>query len=224
MRFLLGIFVGAGATLLVATAIDAPTSPVLAELRQVWERLITVTGNTLFRSDGTAAAGRQPSAGTSPARQPAGLSAAATNHGTAVPAGRESGKPALEPAGGPGASQSETAPAADANRLAQQTEPSAVGTVPDDGAHSFALASTPGTPAAGPDGDRTVTVTATQAVWVPFHSEMSARGFARRLAEQFGHPFSVEREGPGAYNVVFSYDHPEQREQMLADVKEVTGQ
>ena len=60
-------------------------------------------------------------------------------------------------------------------------------------------------------------------VWVPFHSEMSARGFARRLTAQLDHPFEVQRERAGAYSVVFSYADSAERDALLSEVQEVTG-
>jgi hypothetical protein len=61
----------------------------------------------------------------------------------------------------------------------------------------------------------------TAQVWTPFHSEVSARGFANRLSEQIEHPFAVERQGPGAYQVVFRYSSPGERD--VAEVSALTG-
>jgi hypothetical protein len=63
----------------------------------------------------------------------------------------------------------------------------------------------------------------TAQVWTPFHSEVSARGFANRLSEQIEHPFAVERQGPGAYQVVFRYSSPGERDVVLAEVSALTG-
>jgi hypothetical protein len=75
----------------------------------------------------------------------------------------------------------------------------------------------PGFPGEAADGDDLA------GVWSPFHSERSAKGFARRLSDQFQYPFSVERIGPGAYQVVFSYTDPAERDALLAEIAEVTG-
>ena len=52
MRFLIGIFTGAVVTLLVATAMDAPTDPILNNARDLaassWDRLINATSSSLF--------------------------------------------------------------------------------------------------------------------------------------------------------------------------------
>jgi hypothetical protein len=63
----------------------------------------------------------------------------------------------------------------------------------------------------------------TASVWIPFHSERSAAGFANRLSAYFAYPFAVQRQGPGAYQVVFSYEDPDQREAMLLEIAELTG-
>ena len=62
-----------------------------------------------------------------------------------------------------------------------------------------------------------------QTVWVPFHSRMSARGFADRLMGSLNHPFAVERQGPGRYQVVFPYADEPERRALLAQAAEVTG-
>jgi hypothetical protein len=64
----------------------------------------------------------------------------------------------------------------------------------------------------------------TQAVWVPFRSQMSAQGFARRLAGKLDYPFRVNREGPGRYQVLFSYASEVDRLDVLDQVNFVTGQ
>jgi len=63
----------------------------------------------------------------------------------------------------------------------------------------------------------------TAVVWKPFHSEVSADGFARRLSTQLGYPFRALREGPAKYHVVFDYESQEQREMLRAQVEALTG-
>ncbi|MEQ8858023.1 MAG: hypothetical protein RIC56_05200 [Pseudomonadales bacterium] len=62
-----------------------------------------------------------------------------------------------------------------------------------------------------------------QPVWVPFHSRMSASGFAEQLSASLDHPFQVERRGPGRYQVVFGYRDEPQRQALLAQAAELTG-
>ena len=63
----------------------------------------------------------------------------------------------------------------------------------------------------------------TAVVWKPFHSQVSADGFARRLSTQLGYPFRALREGPAKYHVVFDYGSQEQRELLRAQVEALTG-
>lgn len=66
-------------------------------------------------------------------------------------------------------------------------------------------------------------IESSQPVWVPFHSQMSASGFAERLSDSLDHPFRVERRGPGRYQVVFPYRDEPQRLALLAQAAELTG-
>ncbi len=60
-------------------------------------------------------------------------------------------------------------------------------------------------------------------VWVSFHSQMSAEGFARQLSDQFHHPFAVARQGPGDYQVMFDYGSIDERDALLDEIAAVTG-
>ena len=60
-------------------------------------------------------------------------------------------------------------------------------------------------------------------VWKPFHSEVTATGFARRLSTQLGYPFRTLKEGPGKYHVVFDYNSEQQRETLQKQVTALTG-
>ena len=62
-----------------------------------------------------------------------------------------------------------------------------------------------------------------QSVWVPFRSEISARGFAGKLTEQLERPFQVLRGGPGQYLVVFGYQDEAERAEVLAEINALTG-
>ncbi len=65
---------------------------------------------------------------------------------------------------------------------------------------------------------------ANQPVWVPFHSQMSAEGFATRLSRALDHEFRVVRRGAGAYQVVFDARDADQQALIMAQVTELTGQ
>lgn len=60
-------------------------------------------------------------------------------------------------------------------------------------------------------------------VWRPFHSQLSAEGFARRLSMQLGYPFEVLKVDAAEYHVVFSYSDDVQRQTLSAQVLELTG-
>ena len=60
-------------------------------------------------------------------------------------------------------------------------------------------------------------------IWEPFHSEVSATGFANRLSLQLGYPFQVTRDGPARYLVVFNYDSDEQRALLMRQIDTLTG-
>jgi hypothetical protein len=65
--------------------------------------------------------------------------------------------------------------------------------------------------------------TLTAVAWKPFHSEVSASGFARRLSTQLGYPFHSIRKGPARYYVVFDYATEAQRLLLHQQVATLTG-
>jgi hypothetical protein len=60
-------------------------------------------------------------------------------------------------------------------------------------------------------------------VWSPFHSKWAAQGFARRLTVATDVPVEVVNEGPGNYQVVFSYRDDGERQAMVERIETVTG-
>jgi hypothetical protein len=60
-------------------------------------------------------------------------------------------------------------------------------------------------------------------VWSPFRSEWAANGFARRLALATDVPVEVVNEGPGNYQVVFSYRDDGERQALVERIETVTG-
>jgi hypothetical protein len=60
-------------------------------------------------------------------------------------------------------------------------------------------------------------------VWSPFHSQWAAQGFARRLTQATEVPMEVVTEGPGNYQVVFSYRDDGERQAMVRQIEAVTG-
>ena len=60
-------------------------------------------------------------------------------------------------------------------------------------------------------------------VWSPFKSEWAAQGFARRLTLATDVPVEVRNEGPGNFQVVFSYRDDSERQAMVRQIETVTG-
>ena len=60
-------------------------------------------------------------------------------------------------------------------------------------------------------------------VWSPFHSKWAAEGFAQRLSRATDVPVEVVNEGPGNYQVVFSYRDDGERQAMVEQIETVTG-
>jgi hypothetical protein len=193
MRFLIGIFTGAVVTLLVATAMDAPTHPILNNAKDLtangWDRLIHATSSSLFE----------------PVQEPV--------------------EPDGEPAKAP---MKKAGPVPDSPAQAYSAE---------DQAAYAALEPAPALPAPEPVAESPSFEAwaeaalamersnhADQPVWVPFHSQMSAEGFATRLSRALDHEFRVVRQRAGAYQVVFDATSADERALILARVTEITGQ
>ncbi|MEE8243736.1 MAG: hypothetical protein V3R27_01970 [Pseudomonadales bacterium] len=66
-------------------------------------------------------------------------------------------------------------------------------------------------------------VSSTAPVWEPFHSEVSATGFAKRLSLQLGYPFEVVKQAPARYLVVFDYASDAERKLLEQQVSVLTG-
>lgn len=207
MRFLLGIIIGGILTLFVATAMDAPTHPILdraqGTLLQIWDRLISSTSDSLF--DDAEAQAPDVESLLEDLQQLKRLPDTALSPATALRAPAAVDAP----------------PPADVVR-----DPLPTGTVAtveptkrlDE--HSDALAEFWPESALAFDGH----AAEAEPVWEPFHSHMSAEGFAARLSRELEHEFRVERQAAGAYQVVFNTADPREREALLAQISEITGQ
>lgn len=62
-----------------------------------------------------------------------------------------------------------------------------------------------------------------QVAWTSFRSERSATGFAEKLSSQLSREFQVVKEGPGRYQVVFSYFSEAERAAVLGEIEAITG-
>ena len=61
------------------------------------------------------------------------------------------------------------------------------------------------------------------AVWDPFHSELSANAFARRLERMTGLDYRVVRSGPAKYEVAVAFRSEAERVANIALIEEATG-
>ncbi len=60
-------------------------------------------------------------------------------------------------------------------------------------------------------------------VWTAFRSEASATGFARHLTTSVSHPFSVNRLGPGNYQVTYTYTDAAEATRLAEQIAVITG-
>jgi hypothetical protein len=204
MRFVLGLIAGAALILLATGTTGAPAGDLSSRLRQgaetLWRSLVEATGGNLAQLPsrvGSADAARTP--GTE--------AAGGSEHAAATPATSLDPLPRLA-APEPVSAGSVTA------AVAAVSEPTAAA-APAIGPETIDHWAMPEPEAASEAGDARV--------WAPFHSEMSAAGFADLLTRELGHPFEVAREAPGRYAITFRYHDLEERKALLARVAQVTG-
>lgn len=218
MRFLIGILTGTVLTLFIATAVDAPTQTTLNKatdaLSALWQTLIERTSDSLFTPPGAAAEADSPvpdllARADTPA--PAARASLPTGHlGAAEPAVALAPPEELPP---PPPVRVRIAPDAP---LREQPQPATE--VPLTATNPPPVEENPFS-AEPADSDGYAT-----GVWTPFHSQRSAQGFAARLSRVLDHDFRVERQGAGAYQVVFDVTSPDERDALLIEIAEITGQ
>ncbi len=227
MRFILGILIGAALTLFAATAVDAPTNPLFDKVVNLWDSIVETTAEALFENPPL-----------SSSHNISNNTSNNTSHVTSLSNTRERTTPdelstpespfafaasALEvlaetlPRGEAGGT-----PAASAPQLVAEDEP-AVGA-----AGEASVEVVPGVQIdlVKPPADTIGQIASSNEptpVWVSFHSQRSAEGFARQLADQFQHSFAVARQGPGDYQVVFDYASIDERDALLDEIAAVTG-
>jgi hypothetical protein len=201
MRFFFGLIIGAVVTLFVATAFNVPTHVLADKGMTSWNDFLLSTGNALFEfPKAPAAAPEAAVADQAPADE--------ADEGFYVDIAADEDVVASPP-DMPVALMSEPRDLdtlLEAEGLPLQPEP-------QDPEPAVAVQ----TPAMDFDPS-------TQTVWVPFRSQLSATGFASRLTGKLDHPFEVSREGPGRYQVIFSYANELERLAVLDQVQSVTGQ
>lgn len=211
MRFLLGLVVGAGIVLALAPAGPLTAHPVLARALALPEQTLLAARRALAPS--------QPEAQKRSQAQPDGQALEAAQPDTADTTQSAAAESLLlAPIPRPPDPLTAEQPAHPSEPERREAEPAngpeqvmAAPAVPEP------------EPAAGPAQPTAPLASASAPVWVPFHSEMSASGFAGRLSRSLDHPFRVERRGPGRYQVVFAYRDDAQRRSLLRDAAELTG-
>ena len=207
MRFVLGVFIGAVMTLCVATVFDGPTRALVArggaflgDDNSAWNRFFLSTGKAVF----PITEAREPMPVTVPFQaQP---------------------ESATEPLSALAEQAEQTEQAEQPREPAGQDDDAITGEATD---HSPAMEPLPESPSPSRVATHEELVPAqdgTEIVWVPFRSQMSARGFAARLAAQTQHPFAVTRQGPGRYQVYYAYANEAQREQLAQRIRAATGE
>lgn len=244
MRFLIGIVVGSALTLFAATAVDGPSVTTLGWLRtsaaDAWDDLIDTTSNSLFSDDARstpelpARAGPPNRAGAARTPMPDSPSSAPAHAEPAASEATDSKRPGSEATDF--ASPEANLPGADPAFAGPASEPLDQLEAPEPAAHVVEV--TPTASAAGTGAERAVAEVAeedawadaeggpllvTTDVWLPFHSQMSAEGFAARLSRELDRPFEVERRGAGAYQVVLSGGSSAENAVILDRVAELTG-
>lgn len=213
MRFLIGIITGAILTLFIATSLDAPTHPTLelarTQIERLWDALIDTTSDSLFKVE--------------EARSPAGKAPVSSQDATSAdgPTPWASEQPDL-PESHHGAPDTPVT-ALEAPEQLPPPPPAQVSRMDSVAEEDYDH------PAPAPvsiieNPDYALPPMELAAVWVPFHSQMSAEGFAARLSRELDHSFRVERQGAGAYQVVFDATSPIQRDTLLTQIAEITGQ
>jgi len=81
----------------------------------------------------------------------------------------------------------------------------------------------PGDDRAAPAPDADEPARQWHAFWQPFHSEISAEGFRRRLEGVTGLDYRVVSPRPGEYQVAFAYRDEAERQERLAAIEAATG-
>lgn len=244
MRFLIGILTGGLLTLFIATAMDAPTHPILentqTKLTELWDGLIDQTSDSLFEDvpvTGPMSAGSTDDPRERPEQTDRAAAGEKTSNeslsGAAAPASQApvtqalpaESEASLDPAVALAAPEELAPSLAPTNTTARTgaAEMLAEAVLQTSAAEPTPLLASNDSPTAASWTLARETGTAT-AVWVPFHSQMSAEGFAARLGRELEHEFRVEKRGAGSYQVVFDAVDPIQQALLEARVREITGQ
>ena len=217
MRFLLGLIAGAIVTILLADTTDGLTPAVGNDLQRVWSNLIDETTELVL--------GLEPAANDAetgiPADAPAKTTAEKPAKTTAEKPAKTTAESNAETTTIAAQPQQDPSPGLFQQPVATESTPSPPeATIPID---RFATETEPLLPTDDAILATSPTPTGTATIWEPFHSEISARGFAKRLSLQLGYPFAVSKQGPARYLVVFDYQTDAERSLLEQQIAALTG-
>lgn len=195
MRFLFGLIIGAMLTILAASVINAPTQVVVNDIREAWHELVDKVQQS-----------EQSVSGTAEVRTEAKIE---PNDWSARDKLLEDNlledKLLFE------------------NKLLQlASQPPPETDVEVEASEILAIEQNVLTESSWPSSSY-ASQSSSATIWEPFHSQVSATGFAKRLSLQLGYPFQVTKDGPARYLVVFHYKSDEERALLVQQVATLTG-
>lgn len=215
MRFLLGLITGALFTILAASVINVPTEVIAEDLREAWNELVqkvqrsaqserpeAVVVARADRNDEVLPDAFPPTPFVSPADN-----LAEQISGERFP--QEENLPQADPGTRVIAETSAAHVVEPDQNPEPSTEPAAAQPVAQLNQIATSQTSSP--------------TQSSKTIWEPFHSEVSATGFAKRLSLQLGYPFQVTKDGPARYLVVFKYKSDEERALLVQQIATLTG-
>jgi len=195
MRFLFGLIIGAMLTILAASVINAPTQVVVNDIREAWHELVDKVQQS-----------EQSVSGTAEVRTEAKIE----------PNDRSARDKLLED------NLLEDKLLFEDKLLQLASQPPPETDVEVEASEILAIEQNVLTESSWPSSsDASQSSSAT--IWEPFHSQVSATGFAKRLSLQLGYPFQVTKDGPARYLVVFHYKSDEERALLVQQVATLTG-
>ncbi|MCH8142347.1 MAG: hypothetical protein IH908_12205 [Proteobacteria bacterium] len=194
MRFLFGLIIGAMLTILAASVINAPTQVVVNDIREAWHELVDKVQQS-----------EQSVSGTAEVRTEAKIE---PNDWSAQDNLLEDNL--LE----------DNLLEDKLLQLASQPPPET--DVEVEASEILAIEQNVLTESSWPSSSY-ASQSSSATIWEPFHSQVSATGFAKRLSLQLGYPFQVTKDGPARYLVVFHYKSDEERALLVQQVATLTG-
>lgn len=195
MRFLFGLIIGAMLTILAASVINAPTQVVVNDIREAWHELVDKVQQS-----------EQSVSGTAEVRTEAKIE----------PNDWSARDKLLED------NLLEDNLLFEDKLLQLASQPPPETDVEVEASEILAIEQNVLTESSWPSSSY-ASQSSSATIWEPFHSQVSATGFAKRLSLQLGYPFQVTKDGPARYLVVFHYKSDEERALLVQQVATLTG-